>query len=276
MKHIRIFGLAAAAVLLASCNGANEEAAEEQPVEEEAGETEEAGEAEEETEDTAEEENGEVETVEESEAEPLIMEEDVFDDGSIQALVNKEHHLDADYVPHDLVAVEVPTVLENPEINQLREEASSALTELFDAALEEDLTLYARSGYRSYNTQVSLYNNYKEAHGEAAADRFSARPGASEHQTGLAMDVTSESVNYELSEAFGETEEGVWVKENAHDYGFIIRYPEGREDITGYSYEPWHLRYLGAELASDIHEGGLTYEEYIEESGMDIEENGEE
>lgn len=265
MKYIiygKISGALLVTLLLAACGGTEE--APEEPVSEEPSEA-----AEEAPEDEAPEE-----PVAE-EPEPLIDEDDLSDDGSIQALVNKAHHLSEDYVPEDLVPVEVPTVLESPEINQLRQEASDALTEMFDAALEDGITLYARSGYRSYNTQAGLYDSYRAAHGEEAANRFSAPPGASEHQTGLAMDVTAESVNLELLEAFGETDEGIWVRENAHESGFIIRYPEGKEEITGYLYEPWHLRYLGTELASDIHESGLTYEEYIKESGMDIEEDRE-
>lgn len=198
-------------------------------------------------------------------------EEDLLEPSSIKALVNKQYALPEDYSPEDLVTVEVSTILENPEVNQLREVASSALSEMFQAAEEEGITLYARSGYRSYQTQVQLFDSYVSNHGEEAANRYSARPGESEHQTGLAMDVTSESAGYQLSEAFGDTEEGIWVSERAHDFGFIIRYPEGKEDVTGYLFEPWHLRYLGEELAQDIYESGLTYEEYLKERGMDIE-----
>lgn len=210
----------------------------------------------------------------ESDDEPDItidMEEDLLDPDSIKVLVNKQYALPEDYAPDDLVTVNVPTVLENPEIRQLREVASEALTDMFAAAEEDGIILYARSGYRSYQTQVELFNNYVSNHGEEAANRYSARPGESEHQTGLAMDVTSESVNYQLTEAFGETPEGQWVEENAHDFGYIIRYPEGEEEVTGYQYEPWHLRYLGEELAVDIAESGLTYEEYLLERGIDIE-----
>jgi D-alanyl-D-alanine carboxypeptidase len=206
--------------------------------------------------------------------EPAItidMEEDLLDPDSIKVLVNKQFALPEDYAPDDLVTVEVPTVLENPEIRQLREVASEALTDMFAAAEEDGIILYARSGYRSYQTQVELFNNYVSNHGEEAANRYSARPGESEHQTGLAMDVTSESVNYQLTEAFGETAEGQWVEENAHDFGYIIRYLEGEEEVTGYQYEPWHLRYLGEELAADVAESGLTYEEYLLERGIDIE-----
>ncbi|MCC5889208.1 MAG: M15 family metallopeptidase [Alkalibacterium sp.] len=201
----------------------------------------------------------------------IDMEDDLLNPDSVKVLVNKQYALPEDYAPEDLVTVEVPTVLENPEIRQLREVASDALTEMFAAAEEEGIILHARSGYRSYQTQVQLFNSYVENHGEEAANRYSARPGESEHQTGLAMDVTSESANYQLSEEFGSTPEGIWVEENAHEFGFVIRYPEGTEDITGYQYEPWHLRYFGEELALDIYESGLTYEEYLIERGIDIE-----
>lgn len=184
---------------------------------------------------------------------------------SIEVVVNKERNLSEDYVPGDLVTLtDVPTCLSNPEVNQLRKNASDALKKMFDKALEEiNIQLYARSGYRSYKTQVSLYNGYVQNHGQEAADKFSAKPGQSEHQTGLSMDITSDNVNLQLTEDFGETEEGKWVEENAHRFGFIIRYPEGKEDVTGYMYEPWHVRYVGEELAKKVYESGFTLEEYF-------------
>lgn len=195
--------------------------------------------------------------VEESNEDPMII-----------ILVNKEYELDEDYAPDDLVTVNVPTVLKNPEVNQLREVAADALKIMFDKAENSGVYLHARSGYRSYQTQVQLFQNYSNSHGEEAANRYSARPGQSEHQTGLVMDVTSESVNYQLQESFGETKEGKWLKEHAHEFGFIIRYPKDGEDITGYIYEPWHIRYLGIEMATKVYECGLTYEEYINEEGI--------
>ena len=139
---------------------------------------------------------------------------------------------------------------------------------MFDQAEQSGIYLHARSGYRSYQTQVQLFQSYADRNGEEAANRYSAKPGHSEHQTGLVMDVTSESVDYQLSESFGETEEGKWLKEHAHEFGFIIRYPEGAEDITGYIYEPWHIRYLGVDMATKVYESGLTYEEFLEEEGL--------
>ena len=183
----------------------------------------------------------------------------------LDVLVNKKRNLPENYVPEDLVTLsEVPTVLSNPEVNQLRNAAYEALKELFDAAKEEGFELHARSGYRSYYTQASLYSSYVESYGKAAADKYSAKPGQSEHQTGFSMDITCEALNYTLDTAFGETEEGKWVSENAHRFGYIIRYPSGKEEITGYSYEPWHIRYLGIELAEKIFESGLTMEEYFQ------------
>jgi len=180
-------------------------------------------------------------------------------------VVNKQRNLNADYVPEDLVDLEVETCLPNPEINQLRKEASDAITKMFKTAAEEEgLELVARSGYRSYNTQDSLYNSIVNNHGQDYADKYSAYPGQSEHQSGLALDITAASVNYQLEDIFGETEEGKWTKDNAHRFGFIIRYPEGKEDITGYLYEPWHLRYVGKNLAAKIYREDTTLEEYFQ------------
>lgn len=189
----------------------------------------------------------------------------VTNSDSIEVVVNKERSLKETYVPEDLVKItDVPTLLASKEVNQLRKPAAEALTKLVEAAKEElKIQLYARSGYRSYKTQESTYNGYVKSYGQAEADKFSAKAGQSEHQTGLSMDISSESVNYLLSEEFGETVEGKWVAENAHKFGFIIRYPKGKEDVTGYQYEPWHIRYLGEDLATKVYESGLTLEQYF-------------
>lgn len=189
-------------------------------------------------------------------------------DLSIVTLVNKQNSLTESDVPSDLVTVDVPTVLENPEVNQLRKVAANALKSMFDEAIKDDIHLHARSGYRSYNTQVQLFQSYTDRNGEEAANRYSAKAGQSEHQTGLVMDVTAGSVNFQLSEEFGETAEGTWLREHAHEFGFIIRYPEHKEDITGYIYEPWHIRYLGIEMATKVYESGLTYEELLDKEGI--------
>ena len=188
----------------------------------------------------------------------------VTDPAAIDVFVNKQRRMPADYVPEDLVRVEVPTILVFEEVNHLRRAASDALSAMFAAAeAEQGYELLARSGYRSYKTQVMLYDLNVREHGEDYASRFSAQPGTSEHQSGLAMDISSPVVNYQLEQSFGLTDEGLWTAENAHRFGFIIRYPEGKEEITGYSYEPWHLRYVGEKLAADIFRKKLTLEEYF-------------
>lgn len=188
----------------------------------------------------------------------------ITDFEAIDSLVNKERSLPSDYVPSDLVKLSVPTVLPNPEINQLRKVASDALSELFKAASAEGYSLSARSGYRSYSTQSSLYSSNVANKGIEYAQKYSAQPGHSEHQTGLAIDITASSANNQLTDSFGETPEGMWAAKNAHLFGFIIRYPKGKDSVTGYSYEPWHLRYVGKELAEKIFESGLTMEEWFE------------
>ena len=184
---------------------------------------------------------------------------------SLSVLVNKNYSLPEDYEPDDLVFLEVPLYNndKNNEANYLRKEAADALKELFTAAKKEGYELIARSGYRSYATQASLYERYVEQDGVEAADTYSARPGHSEHQTGLTIDVTSDTVHGGLTELFGETEEGKWVAENAYRFGFIVRYPQDRTAETGYQYEPWHVRYLGVEHAKKIYEKNITLEEYL-------------
>lgn len=195
--------------------------------------------------------------------EDVITNADAYD-----MVVNKTRNLSSDYIPGDLVPLnDIPTVLKNPEINQLREVAYDALKELFIKAEEEkSFKLYARSGYRSYNTQDALYNSYVANHGQLEADTFSAKPGQSEHQSGLSIDITCEAMNFQLEDTFFDTAEGKWVADNAHRFGFIIRYPKGKESITGYQYEPWHLRYVGKTLATEIYESQLTIEEYFEKN----------
>lgn len=197
------------------------------------------------------------------------LETEINNSSSLAVLVNKKRSLSGNYEPEDLVTVEVPITGRN-ENKKLRKEAADKLKELFEEAKENGFKLYALSGYRSYQLQVEIFTNYAKKKGEEEANRSSARPGQSEHQTGLVMDITSESVDLVLTGEFGETPEGIWVAENAHRYGFIIRYPKGKEHITGYIYEPWHLRYMGKELATDVYNSGLTYEEYLEERGIDI------
>ena len=136
-------------------------------------------------------------------------------------------------------------------------EAYAALQEMFRGAAAENVSLEIVSGYRSYNRQSTLYSNYVARDGVEAADTYSARAGHSEHQTGLAFDLNS------LEESFGQTREGIWLKEHCWEYGFIIRYPKGKESVTGYMYEPWHVRYLGKSVAKSVFDSGLCLEEYL-------------
>lgn len=185
----------------------------------------------------------------------------------ILALVNKENALPEGFEPLNLVVPEVRFPFEDflPK-KQMRQVAATAMEDMFKAADEAGLELFAQSGYRSYDRQDAIFAANVQEHGEKAANNFSARPGESEHQTGLTMDVTSEDVNFQLTTDFGETDEGKWLKQNAADYGFIIRYPKDKEAITQYQYEPWHLRYVGQKAATDIMEEGITLEEYLGES----------
>ena len=144
----------------------------------------------------------------------------------------------------------------------LRREAAEALEQLFRQAARAGIRLYGVSGYRSYERQQEIYTRKVSQRGEEAT-RFNAPPGHSEHQTGLAIDVSSPSVDYRLVQAFGDTPEGRWLARHAAEAGFIIRYPAGKECITGYAYEPWHLRYVGVPAARYLMEHGLTLEEYL-------------
>ncbi|MFG6116290.1 D-alanyl-D-alanine carboxypeptidase family protein [Halobacillus sp. MO56] len=183
---------------------------------------------------------------------------------AITVVVNKNRKLPEGFEPRDLTVPEVPFPFnEFHQKKQLRLEAAEALEELFRGAKQDGLELVAASGYRSYERQKQIYQNNVRQNGEEHANQFSAKPGTSEHQTGLAMDVTSATAAFKLQQSFIETKEGKWLEDNAHEYGFIIRYPEGKSDITGYAYEPWHLRYVGKETATEIHQEQETLEEFF-------------
>lgn len=153
-------------------------------------------------------------------------------------LVNKKHPLPVNY-------------------GGLDSTAAAALAQLQSAAQSAGYSIPTISGYRSYDYQATLYNNYVQRDGQAAADTYSARPGFSEHQSGLAFDVGAIDNNY------GETAAGTWLREHCHEFGFIIRYQQGKESITGFMYEPWHIRYVGVNIATDIMQRGITLEEYL-------------
>jgi len=175
---------------------------------------------------------------------------------SLDTLVNKNHRLDKFYKPNDLVLLDTRYSNEN---KFLREEAKINFEKLSSDASKLGYKIIATSTYRSYFYQNELYNYYVKSKGMEYADRCSARPGHSEHQTGLAVDVMGSNEDYdefELSIEFN------WMINNAHKYGFILRYPKGKEHITGFKYEPWHYRYVGKDIATFIYENKLTLEEY--------------
>ena len=183
------------------------------------------------------------------------------------ALVNKEFSLSSSYKPKDLMKPDVAFSFGDQDVEKslIRQEAGQALEQMFRSAAEENIELYAISGYRSYTRQKSLFDTEVRKSGEKKAAQAVAIPGQSEHQTGLTMDIASKSTNMNLTEDFGETPEGKWLAENAHKYGFILRYPKGKESITGYQYEPWHFRYVGVEAATTIFENEWTLEEFFKE-----------
>lgn len=179
---------------------------------------------------------------------------------SITVLINKEFALPQDYVPRDLVMADMPL---SPISNYqyVRKDAHDALKTMFDSARDDGHELWFHSGYRSYASQKLIYENYVKRNGQAQADIFSAKPGHSEHQSGLAIDISSPGSDGPFSIEFGDSPEGRWVAQNAHNFGFVVRYPKDKTQITGYMYEPWHLRYVGVELATILFEGGLVMEE---------------
>lgn len=187
------------------------------------------------------------------------------DPESKHVLVNRRNPLQPqDYEP-EVRVLDVEMVYAGQE---MRPQAADALEELFAAAEQQGHSLKVTTAYRTYSHQKALYDQRLEASGREVADEYTARPGYSEHQTGLAVDVTSNH-DCQLRDCFGDTAEGEWVAEHAAEHGFVIRYPEGAADITGYSYEPWHLRYVGVETARAVHEAGVTLEEYWGEPAAD-------
>jgi D-alanyl-D-alanine carboxypeptidase len=170
------------------------------------------------------------------------------------------------YVPPDLVTLPLEWVA--GQAVQLRREAAEALVKLLAAAREEGYPMVAVSGYRSYEYQAQVLQQEIRQYGEAQARRQVAEPGHSEHQLGVAVDLATARRPYDLSEDFGTTPEGRWLQQNAARFGFVISYPAGKEAITGYIYEPWHIRYVGPEIARRVVESGQTLTEFLPANGM--------
>lgn len=171
-------------------------------------------------------------------------------------LVNKYNYLTEDYVPENLQTVDKKY---SSKTLQLVDYAKEAFEELSEAASKENYTVLAMSSYRSYQYQYNLYNRYVSTDGVEAADTYSARPGYSEHQTGLAVDVYNGKEDFTN---FEKTKEYNWMQDNAYKFGFILRFPKDKVLETGYQYESWHYRYVGKEIAKYIHDNNLCFEEY--------------
>lgn len=192
----------------------------------------------------------------------FYVDSDVIRDFSVTVLANKYHQLGETYVPDELKTIDSKYYLASHVKagnihHQLTSVAVSAFEKMAEDALKEDMTLKVRSSYRSYQEQDSLYQEYVEKYGVKRADELAARPGFSEHQTGLALDIAVSE-----DSTFASTKEFKWMQEHAYLYGFVLRYPKAKTDITGYSYESWHYRYVGVEIATYMKEHNLTYDEY--------------
>jgi D-alanyl-D-alanine carboxypeptidase len=184
--------------------------------------------------------------------------------GSLWWIVNKQRPLPDEYIP---ASQDAPNILlrwaRSAESMQLDIRLIEPLESMVADAENAGHEIMLVSGYRSQAYQTELYNNYVEAYGEEEASRFSAKPGTSEHQTGLVADLGMKDGTCEIEECFGETAAGKWLAVNGHKYGFIVRYLQGKEAETGYLYEPWHFRYVGVELARELYDQNTTMEEFF-------------
>ncbi len=178
-------------------------------------------------------------------------------DKGILMLTNKFHRLGEEYNPEDLE--EVKNWYAYGTDPKLRKEAYQQFVAMYNAAKKDGQDIIINSSYRDYKYQEKIYNDYVNTMGQAETDAVAARPGFSEHQTGFTVDVTTYGAN---EDTFETTEEFAWLQDNAHKYGFILRYPKGKEYITGYNYESWHYRYIGEEAATEVHNRNITFDEY--------------
>jgi len=182
---------------------------------------------------------------------------------SIGVLVNKQNKLPENYNPTDLVYPDVTFVFkEKIDKRKMRKEAAGALEKMFAAAKQDGIHLAGVSAYRSHATQTALFDRYVKKDGLKKARTYSAYPGTSEHETGLSIDVSGSDGKCAAQDCFGGTVEAKWLNKHAPKYGYIIRYPKGADAITGYKYEPWHIRYVGQKIAQKIADKGITLEEY--------------
>lgn len=175
-------------------------------------------------------------------------------------LVNKYHYLDASYTPDNLVTISQTYSWGNLGSQKATQETYDAFLNMWKDANEEGHYLMVSSSYRTYEKQELVYNDYKNSRGTEYADSIAARPGYSEHQTGYTLDIFEKTNSNQKT--FHESTTYLWLKDNAHNYGFILRYPEDKEDITGYSFESWHYRYVGKDIATYIYQNNITFDEY--------------
>lgn len=183
---------------------------------------------------------------------------------SIWVVVNKGRVLPDSYTPAELTVPNVPLRLSSSSSEMhVRGDTAAALEKMIAAAKQNGINLMLGSGYRSYSNQAATYAGFVRTSGAAAADTFSARPGHSEHQTGLAADIEPNNRTCEFEECFASTPEGQWLAANCYNFGFIIRYQKDAQSLTGYEYEPWHVRFVGNGLASQLHSNGQTLEQYF-------------
>lgn len=182
----------------------------------------------------------------------------------INALVNKHNKFPDGYTPTDLVHPDVPFVFGEQvvERSMLRQEAATHLETMFAEAKKQAIHLSGVSAFRSYDTQVSIFDGYVQQDGKEKALTYSALPGTSEHQSGLAIDISNAAGEFAAEQGFETTAEGKWLAKESYKYGYILRFPEGKDASTGYEYESWHFRYIGQSLAKKVFDSGLTYEEY--------------
>jgi D-alanyl-D-alanine carboxypeptidase len=182
---------------------------------------------------------------------------------SLWAVVNKGRALPSGYVPELVVPDVALRVGAGADESHVSKTAAASMEKMFAAAAKAGAPLRIASAYRSYNTQVAVFNSEVRTFGLAKAESESARPGYSEHQTGLAADLEPLDRSCEIADCFADTPAGKWLAENSYKYGFILRYPKGKENLTGYRYEPWHFRYVGKDLAAQIHKTGQTLEQFF-------------
>lgn len=186
---------------------------------------------------------------------------------NLLAKVDKQHRLPQDYVPENLVDIAKDLLLytNSPESYLIQDEAGQALKIMANALQSETgKNLVITSAYRDFNTQLTIYSGWVKSLGQEEADRVSARPGYSEHQLGTVVDFVDQETGLDLTNEFDKGTAGKWLKENAHKYGFAQSYPENKSEITGYSYEAWHWRYIGIDNATELKNSGLTLKEWLD------------